>query len=201
VTGHLEGDALYDQKAKQGNAPFGVEMIITNDDGARLPWDGKAVGRLKVRGPCVASGYYRQEEPILDEDGFFDTGDIAAIEPDGTMRITDRSKDVIKSGGEWISSIEIENLAMAHPDVAEAAVIGVPHAKWTERPLLIVVPVRDRARDPEGLLRFFEGRIAKWWIPSDVQYVEEIPHTAAGKISKLRLREIFHDYRLPDDEV
>jgi len=176
-------------------------MIITSDEGVRLPWDGKTVGRLKVRGPCIAAGYYRQEAQILDADGFFDTGDIAAIEPDGTMRITDRSKDVIKSGGEWISSIEIENLAMSHPDVAEAAVIGVSHEKWTERPLLVVVPARGSARDPEGLLRFFEGQIAKWWIPGDVQYLEEIPHTAAGKINKVRLREIFRDYRLPDDRV
>ncbi|MDR3463653.1 MAG: long-chain-fatty-acid--CoA ligase [Beijerinckiaceae bacterium] len=201
AVGKLEGESLYDQKAKQGSAPFGVEMIITSDDGVRLPWDGATVGRLKVRGPCIAAGYYRQETQILDAEGFFDTGDIAAIEADGTMRITDRAKDVIKSGGEWISSIEIENLAMSHPDVAEAAVIGVPHEKWTERPLLAVVPARGSARDPAGLLRFFEGRIAKWWIPGDVQYLEEIPHTAAGKINKVRLREIFRDYRLPDDGV
>lgn len=198
VRGQLEGDALFDQKVKQGSAPFGVEMIITDDGGNRLPWDGVAVGRLKVRGPCVSRAYYLEDQPILDADGFFDTGDIAAIEPDGTMRITDRSKDVIKSGGEWISSIEIENLAMSHPAVAEAAVIGVPHPKWTERPLLIVVPAKDKLCDPADLLRFFQGKIASWWIPGDVQYIDEIPHTAAGKISKLRLREIFRDYRLPE---
>ncbi len=196
--GPLEGDALYDHKAKQGSAPFGVEMAITDDEGRHLPWDGETVGRLKVRGPCVASGYFKTGESILDADGFFDTGDIAAIEPDGTMRITDRSKDIIKSGGEWISSIEIENLAVAHPDVAEAAVIGVPHPRWSERPLLIVVPSRDAGRDPGALLAFMSDRIAKWWMPDEVAYVEEIPHTAAGKINKVRLRELFGDYRLPN---
>ena len=123
-------EAFYDLKSKQGSAPFGVEMIIADDEGGRLPWDGETFGRLKVRGACVASGYYRDDEPILDRDGYFDTGDIATIAPDGTMHITDRAKDVIKSGGEWISSIDVENVAVGHPDVAEAAVIGVAHAKW-----------------------------------------------------------------------
>jgi acyl-CoA synthetase (AMP-forming)/AMP-acid ligase II len=198
IRGSLVGDALYDLKVKQGSAPFGVEMIITDDAGNRLPWDGQAVGRLKVRGPCIASAYYRHEQPILDAEGYFDTNDIATIDPDGTMTITDRSKDIIKSGGEWISSIEIENLALGHPDVAEAAVIGVSHDKWSERPLLIVVPKPGRGEDRAGVLAFLKGKIATWWIPDDVQYVADIPHTAAGKINKVRLREMFRDYRLPN---
>ena len=138
----LTGDALYDLKAKQGSAPFGVEMVITDDANARLPWDGATFGKLKVRGPCVSAAYYKEDRPAVDADGFFDTNDIATIAPDGTMHITDRAKDIIKSGGEWISSIDIENLAVAHPDVAEAAVIGIEHPKWSERPLLIVVSRR-----------------------------------------------------------
>jgi acyl-CoA synthetase (AMP-forming)/AMP-acid ligase II len=194
----LSGEARYDLKAKQGSAPFGVEMIITDDAGTALPWDGATVGRLKVRGPCIASAYFRDAEPILDANGYFDTNDIATIDPAGTMHITDRAKDIIKSGGEWISSIAIENLAVAHPDVAEAAVIGVEDAKWSERPLLIVVAKADCSEDRAGLLAFMEGKIAKWWIPDDVQYVAEIPHTAAGKINKVRLRAMFAGYRLPN---
>ncbi|WP_158806783.1 long-chain-fatty-acid--CoA ligase [Beijerinckia sp. L45] len=193
----LTGDALYDLKAKQGRAPFGVEMIITDDAGAHLPWDGKAFGRLKVRGPCIASAYYRDATDILDADGYFDTNDIATIDSDGTMHITDRSKDIIKSGGEWISSIEIENLALGHPGVAEAAVIGIAHEKWSERPLLIAVSKPGAGEDRADLLAFLDGKIATWWIPDDVQYVAEIPHTAAGKIDKRRLREMFSDYLLP----
>ncbi len=195
--GMLTGDALYDHKAKQGSAPFGVEMIITDEVGRRLPWDGVTVGQLKVRGPCVASGYFRHEAAVLDADGFFDTNDIAAIEPDGTMRITDRSKDIIKSGGEWISSIEIENLAVSHPAVAEAAVIGIAHEKWSERPLLIVVLKQGHAVAPVELLAFMKGKIATWWIPDDVLFVSEIPHTAAGKINKLRLRELHSAAAVP----
>jgi fatty-acyl-CoA synthase len=136
----LKGEAWLDIKAKQGHAPFGVEMKITDDAGKPQPWDGKTFGRLKVRGPAVAKAYYRNPEPILDREGYFDTGDVSTIDQNGYMMITDRSKDVIKSGGEWISSIEIENLAVGHPDVAEAAVIGVRHPKWDERPLLVIVP-------------------------------------------------------------
>ncbi len=195
---HLTGDALYDIKAKQGSAPFGVEMIITDDDDKRLPWDGKTCGRLKVRGPCVSSAYYREEQPIVDADGYFDTHDIATIDPDGTMQITDRAKDIIKSGGEWISSIEIENLAVAHPDVAEAAVIGIEHPKWSERPLLIVVPAPGRTPDPAAIRASLTDKIATWWMPDDVQVVAEIPHTAAGKINKVGLRALFRDYHWPN---
>ena len=159
-------------KAKQGWAPFGVEMKIVDDENRELPWDGKRFGRLKVAGFAVAQSYFKGAGgEILDENGFFDTGDVATIDPNGYMQITDRAKDVIKSGGEWISSIDIENLAVGHPDVAEAAVIGIPHPKWDERPLLIVVPKEGRTPQREDVLGFLEGRIAKWWMPDDMQTV------------------------------
>ncbi|WP_336814084.1 long-chain-fatty-acid--CoA ligase [Bosea sp. MMO-172] len=193
----LEGDALYDLKVKQGHPPFTVEFRLTDDAGADLPWDGRTFGRLKVRGPAVAGAYYRNEDGILDEHGFFDTGDVATIDPAGYMQVTDRSKDVIKSGGEWISSIDLENLAVGHPDVAEAAVIGVAHPKWDERPLLVIVPKPGRKPGKDEMLAFMTGKIAKWWLPDDVVLVEAIPHTATGKIQKTKLREMFSDYRLP----
>jgi len=185
-------------KCKQGWAPFGVEMRIVDDENRPMPWDGKRFGRLKVAGPAVAKAYYKGEGgEILDEDGFFDTGDVATIDSEGYMQITDRAKDVIKSGGEWISSIDIENLAVGHPDVAEAAVIGVAHPKWDERPLLVVVPKEGKTPKPDDVLGFLQGRVAKWWMPDDMQLVKEIPHTATGKINKLKLRETFKDYKLP----
>ena len=197
--GDLEGDALLDLQEKQGHAPFTVEMKILDDDENELPWDGKTFGRLKVRGPGVSSAYFKSEGgEILDSDGFFDTGDVAHIDPHGYMQITDRSKDVIKSGGEWISSIEIENLAVGHPKVAEAAVIGITHPKWDERPLLIVVSREGQDPTREELLEFLQGKVAKWWMPDDVVFVEEIPHTATGKILKMALRDQFKDYQLPD---
>ncbi|MBV9077086.1 MAG: long-chain-fatty-acid--CoA ligase [Methylobacteriaceae bacterium] len=189
---------LLETKSTQGCAPFTVEWKITDDAGRRLPHDGKTFGRLKVRGVAVVRSYFRREdETILDEEGFFDTGDVATIDAHGYMRITDRSKDVIKSGGEWISSIELENLAVGHPDVAEAAVIGISHPKWDERPLLIVVPKSGREPDKDGVLEHLRPHIAKWWMPDDVVVVPEIPHTATGKILKTALRERFRDYRLP----
>jgi fatty-acyl-CoA synthase len=191
----LEGTALYDLKQKQGFAQFTVEMKITDDAGKKLPWDGKTFGRLKVRGPAVAKAYYGIEESILDDEGYFDTGDVATIDEHGYMNITDRAKDVIKSGGEWISSIDLENLAVGHPDVAEAAVIGVPHPKWDERPLLIIVPKPDRQPTKETILAFMEGKIAKWWMPDEVMFMKEIPHTATGKISKKTLREELKEFR------
>jgi len=196
--GHLEGDALYDLKMKQGYAPFMVEMKITDDAGKELPQDGKTFGRLKVRGSAVIKGYFRGEGgDVLDAEGYFDTGDVATIDPNGYMQITDRAKDVIKSGGEWISSIDLENLAMGHPDIAEAAVIGIAHPKWDERPLLVVVPKPGTTPTREAILAFMEGKIARWWMPDDVAFVEEIPHTATGKIQKMSLRDMFRDYRLP----
>jgi fatty-acyl-CoA synthase len=185
-------------KAKQGSAPFSVEMKIVDDSNKELPWDGKTFGRLKVRGVAVAKGYFKNEGGnVLDEDGFFDTGDVATIDPFGTMQITDRSKDVIKSGGEWISSIDLENLAVGHPKVAEAAVIGIVHPKWDERPLLIIVLKKDQTATKEEILGYMEGKIAKWWMPDDVAFVPEIPHTATGKIQKMALRDQFKDYSLP----
>jgi fatty-acyl-CoA synthase len=193
----LENDALYDLKVKQGHPPFGVEMRITDDRGAEQPWDGKTFGRLQVRGPAVARAYFKDDAAILDADAFFDTGDVATIDPCGYMQITDRSKDVIKSGGEWISSIDLENLAVGHPKVAEAAVIGVRHPKWGERPLLIVVRKKDVSVEKDELLAFMRGKVADWWLPDDVAFVDGIPHTATGKIQKTALRERFKDYILP----
>ncbi|HEV2602042.1 MAG TPA: long-chain-fatty-acid--CoA ligase [Microvirga sp.] len=195
--GDLDGEAWLDVKERAGQAPFGVEMKIVDDENRSLPWDGTTFGRLKVKGPAVAKAYFRRDENVLDEDGFFDTGDVATIDPYGNMQITDRAKDVIKSGGEWISSIDLENLAVGHPDVAEAAVIGIKHPKWDERPLLIVVPKEGKQPSKDDLLAFMQGRIAKWWMPDDVVLVDAIPHTATGKIQKTALREQFRDYRLP----
>jgi fatty-acyl-CoA synthase len=191
----LSGDARLDIQMKQGHPPFGVEMKITDDNGRKLPWDGKTFGRLKVRGPAVARAYFKDDSSILDEEGFFDTGDVATMDPHGYMQITDRSKDVIKSGGEWISSIDLENLAVGHPKVAEAAVIGVRHPKWDERPLLIVVLKKDQRATKDEILGFMQGKIAKWWMPDDVAFVDDIPHTATGKILKTELRERFKDYK------
>ncbi len=193
----LAGEARLDIQMKQGHPPFGVEMKITDDAGKRLPWDGKTFGRLMVRGPAIARAYYKGDGDVVDEEGFFDTGDVGTIDRYGYLQITDRSKDVIKSGGEWISSIDIENLAVGHPKVAEAAVIGVRHPKWDERPLLVIVLKKDQTATREDLLGFMQGKIAKWWMPDDVVFVEEIPHTATGKIQKTVLRERFKDYVLP----
>jgi fatty-acyl-CoA synthase len=197
----LTGDAKLDIQMKQGHPPFGVEMKITDDHGKPLPWDGKTFGRLKVRGPAVARRYFKDDTEILDDEGFFDTGDVATMDSHGYMQITDRSKDVIKSGGEWISSIDLENLAVGHPKVAEAAVIGVQHPKWDERPLLIIVLKKDQKASKDEILNFMQGKIAKWWMPDDVAFVDEIPHTATGKIQKTALRDRFKDYRLPTAAV
>jgi fatty-acyl-CoA synthase len=194
----LAGDARLDIQQKQGLPPFTVEMKITDDAGRELPWDGKTFGRLKVRGPAVTKSYFKGDGgQVLDADGFFDTGDVATMDPHGYMQITDRAKDVIKSGGEWISSIDLENLAIGHPAVAEAAVIGVKHPKWDERPLLVVVLKQGQGATREEILGFMQGKIANWWMPDDVVFVPEIPHTATGKILKTALREQMKDYVLP----
>lgn len=191
-------DEQMDVKVKQGRAPYLVEMKITDDDGNELPRDGKAFGHLMVRGPFVVGEYIKGDGgTILDTDGFFDTGDVATIDPFGFMQITDRSKDVIKSGGEWISSIEIENIAIGHEAVREAAVIGIAHPKWDERPLLVIVKNDDAEVSKADILGYLEGKIVKWWMPNDVAFIDEIPHTATGKIQKLMLREQFADYKLP----
>jgi fatty-acyl-CoA synthase len=187
-------------RLKAGRPIFGVEMKIVDDDGNALPWDGEAFGSLKVRGPWICSSYFKLEgSDTHAEAGWFETGDVATIDPDGCMAITDRTKDVIKSGGEWISSIEVENVATDHPKVAEAAVIGHYHPKWSERPLLIVVkgPGGEDLTEDE-MLAWFDGKIAKWWTPEAVQFVEAIPHTATGKIQKVELRAMFKDYSFPE---
>lgn len=191
----LPDEEKYNYRLKAGRLIYGVEMRIVDEDANELPWDGKSSGRLQVRGPWVCKSYYRMDKSDAHlPDGWFDTGDVATIDQHGYMAITDRTKDVIKSGGEWISSIDVENAAMGHPDVAEAAVIGVPHPKWTERPLLIVVKRAGAEPSKDELLGYLDGKIAKWWIPEDCVFVDEIPHTATGKISKKDLRDEFSDY-------
>jgi acyl-CoA synthetase (AMP-forming)/AMP-acid ligase II len=201
---HLALDPQAQQKIleKQGHVIYGVDMKIVGDDGAELPWDGKTFGNLLVRGPWIIQSYFKAEggDPLhydAEGVGWFPTGDVATIDAQGYMQITDRSKDVIKSGGEWISSIDLENLAIAHPAVANAAVIGVAHPKWDERPLLVVVKKPGAEVSREELLKFYEGKVAKWWLPDDVQFVDAIPLGATGKILKTKLREQFSDYRLP----
>ena len=180
---------------------FGVELKIIGPDGKELPRDGKAFGRLLVRGPWVASGYYKEEDRSAWVDGWFDTGDVATIDETGTMNIVDRSKDVIKSGGEWISSVELENHAVAHPSVAECAVIGVPHPKWDERPILLVVKKDGKEVTKAELLAFLEGKVAKWWLPDEVLFVKTLPHTATGKLLKRQLRDDFHDVLMQQASV
>ncbi len=180
---------------KQGRAVFGVDMKIVDDEGGELPRDGKAYGNLMVRGPWIIDQYFKEPAKILDSEGYFHTGDVATLDPDGYMQITDRSKDVIKSGGEWISSIYIENIAMAHPSVLMAACIGLPHPKWDERPVLCVVKKPDTAATKEELLAFYQDKIAKWQVPDDVLFVDAIPLGATGKMQKSKLREQFKDYK------
>ncbi len=195
--GHSFEEKL-DLSQKQGRPPYGVDMKIIDEAGKALPWDGVAFGNLMVRGPWVTSGYFKGEGGgILDEDDWFDTGDVATIDPDGYMQITDRSKDVIKSGGEWISSIDLENEAVGIPGIAEAAVIAVPHPKWDERPLLLAIREEDADVTKEMVIEHLKGALAKWQLPDDVVFVEELPHTATGKLLKTKLRGQYKDYKLP----
>ncbi|MBL8314717.1 MAG: fatty-acid--CoA ligase [Rubrivivax sp.] len=187
----------YAVMAKQGRAVFGVDMKVMGEDGSELPFGSQASGDLLVRGPWILSRYFKDEGGDPLQDGWFPTGDVARIDTDGFMQITDRSKDVIKSGGEWIGSIDLENIAMAHPAVAMAACIAAKHPKWDERPLLVVVKKPGAALTKEELLAFFEGKIAKWWTPDDVTFVDAIPLGATGKMQKNKLRDQFHDYKLP----
>jgi 3-(methylthio)propionyl---CoA ligase len=191
----LPMDERYAVQAKQGRSVFGIDMKIVDAEGNALPWDGDAAGDLLVRGPWVARQYFGNEDSPL-RDGWFPTGDVAKIDPDGFMQITDRSKDVIKSGGEWISSIDIENVACLHPDVATAVCIAARHPKWDERPLLLIVPKNGSALTAENLLAFFDGHVAKWWKPDAVVFVESVPLGATGKVLKHQLRDQYKDYYL-----
>jgi len=187
----------FELRCKQGRTIYGVEMKIVDAEGRELPRDGKAFGDLLVRGPWVTNGYFKGEGGKVLRDGWFPTGDVATVDADGFMHITDRSKDVIKSGGEWISSIELENIAVAHPAIAEAAVIGVHHDKWDERPIVVAVKKQGAEVTREEMLKFYDGKVASWMIPNDVVFVAELPHTATGKLSKLTLREQMKGYKLP----
>jgi len=195
----LPADERHAIKTAQGRAKFGVDLKIVDDEGRHLPHVGKVAGELLVRGPWVARAYFRDEEASKashDDEGWMRTGDVGTIDADGHLRLTDRTKDLIKSGGEWISSIELENAAIGHPAIAEAAAIGVAHPKWTERPLLLVVPQAGTELSTEEITEFLKDKVAKWWLPDDVILVETLPHTATGKIHKLRLREQYRDHKL-----
>jgi acyl-CoA synthetase (AMP-forming)/AMP-acid ligase II len=197
----LDPEARMNIKAQQGRPVFGVEMKVVDDAGREQPHDGRSMGELLVRGSWIISGYFEDAEAsaaAIDEEGWFRTGDVVTIDPDGGMQIMDRRKDVIKSGGEWISSIELENAAVAHEDVAEAAVIAVPHPRWAERPLLIVTPRPECIPDREAMIGFLAQRFPHWMLPDDVVVLDELPHTATGKIMKTRLREMFCNHKLPD---
>ena len=194
ATEHLRGEDRVKLKLKQGRAPYLVEMKIVDNEGVELPRDGSSSGHLLVKGPAISSAYFKEKTSALDKNGWFNTGDIANIDALGYMQITDRDKDVIKSGGEWISSIEIENTALGCEGVAEAAVIGIPHPKWTERPLLIIVRKPGSEVSQEDILAFLDGKIAHWWMPEAIEFIDEIPHTATGKILKTALRETFGGY-------
>ncbi len=187
--------------SRQGRVPFGVELRTVDEDGNALPRDGKSSGNLQCRGPWVIRRYFKAEEDATDEDQWFDTGDVACLHPDGTMQITDRAKDVIKSGGEWISSIELENAAVGFAGVAEAAAIGIAHPKWDERPLLVVVRQEGCDICPDALRSHLATKVAKWWLPDAIEFVDELPHTATGKLSKKMLRERFSAYRFADADA
>lgn len=192
---NLSKDERFAIKSKQGRGIWGVVSKITDDEGNEQPWDGESVGNLMIRGPWIAAGYFKKDNSDqLDADGYFPTGDIATIDSNGYLQLVDRSKDVIKSGGEWISTMELENQAVSHPDVAEAAVIGIHHPTWQERPLLIVVAKEGATVTSDDLMQFLGERVAKWWLPDDIAFVDELPHTATGKLLKTKLREQFKGY-------
>ena len=189
-------DEKVDNIAKQGCPPFGVELRVVDDEDNVLPRDGETSGRLQIRGPWIIQRYYRADEDAADGDGWFDTGDVAVLHPDGTMQITDRAKDVIKSGGEWISSIELENAALGAPGVQEAAAVGVYHPKWDERPVLLIVAKPGAEVSEAGVISYLGDKVAKWWLPDEVIVVDELPHTATGKLLKRQLRDDYKDYKL-----
>jgi acyl-CoA synthetase (AMP-forming)/AMP-acid ligase II len=189
-------DEQVDLICRQGRTPFGVELRVVDDDGNELPRDGESSGALHVRGPWVLDQYFQDENgKCVESDGWFDTGDVAVIHPDGVMHITDRAKDVIKSGGEWISSIELENAAVGCPGVAEAAAVGIYHPKWDERPLLLIIKKDGADISGDDVIAYLSDKVAKWWLPDEVKFVDELPHTATGKILKRALREEYKDYK------
>jgi fatty-acyl-CoA synthase len=192
----LSFEAQVDQVCKQGKVPYGVELRVVDDEGSLQPRDGKSSGRLQVRGPWIVARYFKADEPAVDADNWFDTGDVAVLHPDGTMQITDRAKDVIKSGGEWISSVELENAAVGCPGVAEAAAIGVYHPKWEERPILLVVRKPESEVTAEEVQAHLAQHVAKWWLPDEVHFVESLPHTATGKLLKTAIRAQYKDFKL-----
>jgi fatty-acyl-CoA synthase len=192
----MDREQRIDYMLKQGRVPFGVELRTVDDEGNVLPRDGKISGRLQARGPWVVQQYFQEASPAADTDGWFDTGDVAILHPDGVMQITDRSKDVIKSGGEWISSIELENAAVGCSGVAEAAAVGIAHPKWDERPLLLVVKKEGAAVTPEQILDHLSRHVAKWWLPDEILFVDSLPHTATGKLLKTAIREQYKDHKL-----
>jgi fatty-acyl-CoA synthase len=195
---NMEKSQLDKIRAKQGRPVFGVDIKISDSQGNEQPWDGESLGEIKIRGPWICAGYYKLEQSDAhDNDGWFSTGDVGFIDKDGYMQITDRTKDVIKSGGEWISSIDLENAVVAHPAVAQAAVIGIAHPKWTERPLLVVVKKPQAQVNEQSIVEFLRGKVANWWLPDAVSFVADLPHTATGKISKKDLRDQFKDYQFP----
>jgi fatty-acyl-CoA synthase len=187
--------------SRPGRSMFGVELRVVDDQGNVLPRDGQSSGRLQTRGPAVVRRYFKQEQDCVDANNWFDTGDVAVIHPDNSLRLTDRAKDVIKSGGEWISSIELENAAVGCPGVAEAAAIGVPHPKWDERPLLLIVRDEDSAVTDSDVREFLSDKVARWWLPDAIEFVDELPHTGTGKLSKKDLRDRYRDYRFANAEA
>jgi fatty-acyl-CoA synthase len=191
----------FDYMTRPGRSIFGVELRVVDEDDTVLPRDGKSSGRLQARGPAVVRRYFKHESDCVDEDNWFDTGDIAVIHPDNSLRLTDRAKDVIKSGGEWISSIELENAAVGCPGVLEAAAIGIPHRKWDERPLLLIVRDDDFHVEESEIRAHLEREVAKWWLPDAIEFVKELPHTATGKLSKKDLRDLYRDYRFANAEA
>jgi fatty-acyl-CoA synthase len=198
----LDAAARVQHGLKQGRSLFGTDMKIVNDDGTELPWDGVHFGDLNVRGPFVCCAYFGEAPGnAVDAEGWFATGDVATIDPDGFMEITDRSKDVIKSGGEWISSITLENIAVSHPDVAEAAVVAARHPKWDERPVLIVVPRTGKSVDTASVLALYDGKVPKWWLPDSIVVLDELPHTATGKLQKNALRLRFRDHYVGGEQT
>jgi 3-(methylthio)propionyl---CoA ligase len=195
----LNFDQQVDVICMQGRPPFGVELRVVDDERNELPRDGKSTGELQIRGPWIVKRYFQAGEDAVGDDNWFDTGDVAVLHPDGTMQITDRAKDVIKSGGEWISSIDLENAAIGCPGVAEAAAVGIYHPKWDERPLLLVVRKPGAEISSDEVLAYLEGKVAKWWLPDEVKFVDELPHTPTGKILKRALREEYKDFKFGND--